>query len=150
MHQILHIFRKDLRHHWPDILLALGILAAYAWNAPAEWHSSDPRGQILQQMMRSWLPFIVMLAWSFLIARVVLAEPLVGDRQFWVTKPYEWQKLLVTKSVLVVVFINLPLFAMQVLLLSKAGFSPAPHIADLLLVEMWWVILLILPLSLAF
>jgi hypothetical protein len=147
MHQILHIFRKDLRHHWPDIVLALGILALYTWNQPGEWRPSDPRSHILQQIIARNLPFLVMLAWSFLIARVVLGEPLVGDRQFWVTRPYEWHKLLIAKLLVVAVFVGLPLFAAQVFLLSKAGFSPAPHITDLLLVQMWWVMLLILPVT---
>jgi hypothetical protein len=147
MHQILHIFRKDVRHHWPDILLALGILAAYAWNQPGEWHPRDPRSQISHEMILRYLPFMVMLAWSFLIARAVLTEPLVGDRQFWVTKPYEWQKLLIAKLLLVAVFVSIPLFAAQLFLLSEAGFSPAPHITDLLLIQIWWIILLLLPLA---
>jgi hypothetical protein len=147
MNQILHIFRKDLRHHWPDIVVALAVLAAYTWSQPGEWHPSDPRSQILREMVARNLPFVVMLAWSFLIARIVLGEPLVGDRQFWVTKPYEWHKLLIAKLLLVAVFVSLPLFAAQVFLLSKAGFSPAPHITDLLLVQVWWVMLLILPVT---
>lgn len=147
MQQILHIFRKDLRRHWPDILVALAILATYAWDQPAEWHPQDLSSQALHEMLRSYLPFIVMLAWSLLIARVLLTEPLVGDRQFWVTRPYQWHKLLITKSLLVAAFINLPLFVAQIFLLSKAGFSPAAHIPDLLLIQGWWVILLILPVA---
>src|SRR5262249_27369394 len=69
------------------------------------------------------------------------------DRQFWVTRPYEWHKLLIAKLLLVLVFVSLPLFAAQVLLLSRAGFSPAPHMAELLLVQIWWVMLLILPVT---
>ena len=147
MQQILHIFRKDVRRHWPDILVSLAILATYVWDQPAEWHPRDLRSQMLHEMLRSYLPFIVMLAWSLLIARVLLTEPLVGDRQFWVTRPYRWHKLLIAKSLLVVVFINLPLFVAQAFLLSKAGFSPAAHIADLLLIQGWWIILLILPVA---
>ena len=147
MQQILHIFRKDIRRHWPDILVALAILATYVWDQPAEWHPPDLRSQILHQMLREYLPFIVMLAWALLIARVLLTEPLVGDRQFWVTRPYQWHKLLIAKSLLVVMFVNLPLLAAQVFLLSKAGFSPAAHIPDLLMIQGWWVILLILPVA---
>jgi len=29
---------------------------------------------------------------------VVHAESLVGDRQFWITRPYEWKKLLTAKA----------------------------------------------------
>lgn len=40
----------------------------------------------------------LILFWVFLTLRVVHGETLVGDRQWWVTKPYEWWKLLLAKE----------------------------------------------------
>jgi hypothetical protein len=37
MSQIIHIFRKDVRHHWPEILLSLSLLVTFAIQQPREW-----------------------------------------------------------------------------------------------------------------
>jgi len=145
MHQILHIFRKDVRRLWPDIVLTLGILAAYAWHEIGAWHRREPASEILHEAFLRYLPLLVVLAWSFLIARVVLAESLVGDRQFWITRPYEWQKLLTAKVLYSFACFSLPLLLIQAFLLSKAGFSPTPHMMGLLLLALWWASLIILP-----
>ena len=63
------------------------------------------------------------IGWFLLIVRVVHEEVLASDRQFWVTRPYEWKKLLAAKVLFLVVFVNLPLFIVQMVLLSKAGFQ---------------------------
>jgi hypothetical protein len=36
-------------------------------------------------------------------------ESLVDDPQFWITRPYEWKKLLTAKALSFVAFVNLPL-----------------------------------------
>jgi hypothetical protein len=38
MNQILHIFKKDTRHFWPEILTSLAITAAFALVYPMRWH----------------------------------------------------------------------------------------------------------------
>jgi hypothetical protein len=37
MDQILHVFRKDVRRHWREIVLSIAILTAFAWNEPSQW-----------------------------------------------------------------------------------------------------------------
>ena len=37
MKQILHIFRKDVRHHWMVILLCQAALVAYCWHEVESW-----------------------------------------------------------------------------------------------------------------
>jgi hypothetical protein len=145
MNLILHIFGKDVRRHWPDIAVVLGILAAYAWHELGQWHPREPRSAILHDTFLRYLPLMVVLGWSFLIARVVLAESLVGDRQFWITRPYEWQKLLTAKVLYFFAFFSLPLLLIQAFLLWKAGFSPVAHLIGLLLLALWWASLIILP-----
>ena len=49
-----------------------------------------------------------LVAW-YLIARLIHAETLPGDRQFWITRPYRWQSLLGAKVLFVLVFLNLPM-----------------------------------------
>jgi hypothetical protein len=74
-----------------------------------------------------------------LAVRVVQGESLVGDRQFWVTRPYEWKKLLLSKFLFLLVFLNLPLLILDVVLLAIAKFSPLHYAVGLL-----WMQLLIL------
>lgn len=60
--------------------------------------------------------------WLFLVIRVVQGESLVGDRQWWTTKPYVWWQLLLAKLLFVVVFICVPLFHVQLFLLHHFKF----------------------------
>ena len=34
MDQVLHVFRKDIRRHWREIVLSIAILTAFAWSEP--------------------------------------------------------------------------------------------------------------------
>ena len=89
------------------------------------------------------------ISWCFLIARAVQDESLVGDRQFWVTRPYEWPKLLAAKALLAAVFINVPLFIADVILLDKAGFSPVHYLPGLLWMQLLMILFLIVPAAVA-
>jgi hypothetical protein len=142
--QILHIFRKDVRHHWPEIVLSLAAVVTYAWRQSAHlaaWNQVAPGDTPLSQLAS----VLVTVAWVLLIVRVVQGENLVGDRQFWVTRPYEWKKLLVAKLLFVLVFVNVPLFILQSFVLMAAGFPLSSHIAGLLWLQLLWVIFVILP-----
>src|ERR1019366_8950465 len=79
------------------------------------------------------------------IARVVHAETLVGDRQFWITRPYEWTKLLAAKVLFAVAWIGVPYLLAQALMLAEAGYSPLGY-APRLLLNMLGMIVLLLPL----
>jgi hypothetical protein len=145
--QIGHIFRKDLRRHWREIVLSLAILVAFAWNEPSQWMPRRLAEHPLRAIFSGWLTAMVLISWWLLIVRVVHEEVLAGDRQFWVTRPYEWKKLLAAKALFLVVFVNLPLFIVQMVLLSKAGFTPSGYPAGLLYLQLLWVLTLILPLT---
>jgi hypothetical protein len=142
MSQIFHIFRKDARHHWMEILLCQAALVAFCWVQVRGWRDQSFTFTSVTQLIVMLLP----LTWCFLIFRLVQSESLVGDRQFWITRPYEWKKLLAEKILFVVVFIHLPLLIAQVVLLIKAGFSPAPHLLGLLWMQLLLVQLPFLPL----
>jgi hypothetical protein len=145
MSQILHIFRKDVRHYWPEISASLLLLAVYAWHAPSYWRPEQEFAFGFQFLIWKPLPRLVPIAWCFLIVRAVQGESLVGDRQFWVTRPYECQKLLAAKILFVLAFVNLPLFIVQVILLAEAGFAPASHIPGLLYIQLLMGLFLVLP-----
>ena len=134
MNQILNIFRKDTRRFWLEILLSVAIIFAFAAACPNEWKAfHDPSDRQRMALITSSLRLLTLIGWWLLIARVVHAETLVGDRQFWITRPYEWQKLLAAKVLFAVVWIGVPYLLAQSLILAEAGYSPLTYPPGLLL-----------------
>lgn len=133
MKQILHIFKKDIRHHWLEILLSLAVLAAYVWNEPSQWVPQDLSENRLRNLLAGGLTVAVVVSWCVLVVRVVQGENLVGDRQFWVTKPYDWKKLLAAKLLFMLVFISAPALMAGSVLFAEGGFgSPLPALPTIL------------------
>ena len=132
MRQVLNIFRKDTRQFWLEILASFVALAIYVVHYPARWNVVQyPLSY--QQLGDNWMMCVVVVAWWLLIARVVHAESLVGERQFWITRPYEWKSLIVAKALFVGVWIYVPFVIAQMLVLREAGFSPLGHASGWLL-----------------
>ena len=137
MNQIVHIFRKDTRHCWPEILLSLAITAALVCIYPLRWLTlpgTDALGSpsMNAAVLGSMLAGLVVVSWVMLIARIVHAESLAGVHQFWLTRPYEWKKLLTAKLLFLAVFLYLPLMVAQWLLLYLAGLNSVSTIPGLL------------------
>src|SRR4051812_14736603 len=101
MQQALHIFRKDVRFLRLPIAIALALTAAFAWS-----RSGKPATPLQQP-----ITILLILAWCYLAAAAVYKETLVGDRQFWVTRPYRWTSLLAAKALFLLAFIHVPLLA---------------------------------------
>jgi len=144
--RVWNIFRKDVRHHWREIAASVALVAAMAWSDISEWMHPDsmvsaPFAAFVLQLVVPLVP----ISWMFLIVRAVQGESLVGDRQFWVTRPYDWRSLAAAKIAFVLVFVNLPLFLADVLLLAKAGFSPLSYVGSLFWLQLVWILLLFLP-----
>ena len=144
MSQILNIFRKDVRHHWPEMLISLAVLAGFAVDQPRKWTGQIVGGRYLEGLLNA-LPALIIFAWAFLIVRLVQGESLVGDRQFWITRPYEWHKLLAAKLLSILLFIHVPLFVTQLVLLKIAHFPVAASIPGLLYVHLMFLMAIVLP-----
>lgn len=145
MKQILHILRKDLRHHWIEIAFSLAALSAYSIYAVYDWEKDT-----LVFERNFWaiaLPILIPLTWWFLIARVIQGETLVGDRQFWITRPYEWKKLLAAKAIFILLFISLPCYLTGVFLLIKAGFNPLHYWIGLFWMQAYLVVFPLVPMA---
>lgn len=144
MNQVTHIFAKDARRFWPEIAVVLGITALFAWLYPHTWtpQQNEAAMGILSGPgligMAVLAAFLMPVSWWILITRLVHGECLVGDKQWWLTKPYEWPQLLGAKALFVAVFVALPLVLAQWTLLARAGFGPLGHLPgqgyDLLLI----------------
>jgi hypothetical protein len=155
MKQILHIFAKDARRFWAEISLSVAITAAFALFFAQQWVGPDHihpamgiPGTVGYQFVIAGqlLLALVPVSWWLLITRVVHAETLVGDRQFWLTRPYEWPKLLAAKLLFLLAFLYLPIFAAQCAMLAETGFNPFAYIPGLLYNLFLLTVIVVLPL----
>ena len=148
MDQILHIFKKDIRRHWPEILLSLALLALYTNRALHPWTNlldSYPlsRSFYFFVVTGKYIAPVLVIFWLFLVIRVVQGESLVGDRQWWTTKPYVWWQLLLAKLLFVVVFICVPLFHVQLFLLHYFKFPILRNLLPLFWMQLSLFLILI-------
>jgi hypothetical protein len=135
MNQAAHIFAKDTRHLRWEIAISLALTAAYVFVAPALWKPRlGPYNDELLDELRlvaAILGLLVEISWWILITRVVQSESLVGDRQWWITKPYEWERLLGAKALFLGTFIFLPIAIAKSITLAEGGFGPFAHLPGL-------------------
>ncbi len=148
MNQILHIFKKDARRHWPEILISLALLALFTRHELHPWQNSNAFSSLSPYffiLAGRYITPATILFLAFLIIRAVQGESLVGDRQWWVTKPYEWWNLLAAKLLFIFIFISVPLFHVHLLLLHQFGFPILPNLSTLLLTQLGLYFVLFLP-----
>ncbi len=129
MQQAWHIFRKDVRYLYREIAFLIVLAAAGAWMPEGE--SAD-------------MGLIYAAAVAFTVARLIQAEAIPGQNQFWVTRPYRWRSLLAAKGLFLVAFVQLPVLIMQTVVLLQGGFSVGSIIRGLL----WTQVLIVLAISL--
>jgi hypothetical protein len=150
MNQAWNIFRKDARRHWPEIAASLAALLAFAWLDIREWSHRDSFAAsgfsilIASRFLPGLINALLPISWMFLIVRVVQSESLVGDRQFWIIRPYDWKQLVAAKALFVLAFINLPFFITDIFLFAQAGFHPAHYVVGLLWMQLMWILFLFL------
>jgi len=141
MKQILHIFAKDARRFWPEILVSLAVTAAFVRFYPNQWRGTEAValgagvGAVaggISHFLANALIVLIPVSWWLLISRVIHGERLIGHTQFWLTRPYEWKKLFAAKMLFLLTFLYLPLFIAQCLLLATAGFHPLAYLPGLL------------------
>jgi hypothetical protein len=72
------------------------------------------------------------MAWWYLASLAVYAEPIPGNRQFWITRPYRRTSLLGAKLLFVAAFVSFPLMLADSFILILKGFSPLENPAGLL------------------
>ena len=156
MKQILAIFRKDIRHIWPEILISLALQAALVVLYPRQWAHAYFHHEVVSysfmglaaspDLFTGMLIVLIPISWWVLVARLVHEERLVGNTQFWVTRPYQWPLLLGAKALFVAVFVYLPFVAVQCVLLLVAGFSPFSQAPGLIFNAVLLTGILVLPL----
>ncbi len=121
MHEILVILKKDVRRLWWQIAAMLAICVPTGLM---------PHPAILTPTAAVSLE-VLPLIWVCLIAQAIHQEGLVGDREFWMTRPYRWPRLLAAKALFAALFVHVPAFLIGVYILAAHGFNPfaaLPHL----------------------
>src|SRR5256885_7745806 len=147
MRQALHIFKKDVRHLWFEIAVAITVVGAFTFTGArrALW-LVDPA----TNRTAAWTLVMILLplAWWTLIARVIHDEALPGDSQFWITRPYSWKSLLGAKALFILAFINLPMLIADVVILRAYGLRPlGAELPGLLWSQVLLAIVFVLPIA---
>jgi hypothetical protein len=124
MMQSLHIFRKDVRHLWPELTLYVALLAGFAWIKPQLWLVGGGAPDSTIELLSGLLQTLIPILWLVMIVRLVHDESLVGDRQFWITRPYSRVSLIAAKLGFMVVCVVLPFLVMQWSLILQADLHP--------------------------
>jgi len=147
MRQALHIFKKDVRHLWLEIAVAITVVAAFGFTGArrASW-LADP----VTNRTAAWTMVLILLplSWWTLIARVIHGETLPGDRQFWITRPYSWKSLLGAKALFILALINLPMFLADIAIVRAYGLHPlGAELPGLLWSQVLLTIVFVLPVA---
>jgi hypothetical protein len=147
MRQAFHIFKKDVRHLWFEIAVAITVVAAFAFVGArrALWLVNPETNRTA-----AWVLVLALLplAWWTLIARVIHDETLPGDRQFWISRPYSWKSLLAAKVLFILVFINVPMLFADAVIVRAYGLHPfSAQLPGLLWSEVLLAVVFVLPIA---
>ena len=118
LQQALHIFKKDARYLRFEIAGVLAMIALFVVTQVGLLETLRRGASGVFGISEILLP----AAWCFLIARAVHAEPIPGDRQFWLTRPYSRASLLLAKAIFILAFVNLPFLIAQSAILKLDAF----------------------------
>jgi hypothetical protein len=144
MRQVSHIFRKDVRHLWPEVSMALAAVAGFTYIAARQAQTLSD-SQASQGIAPPLLTMLVPLVWWGLIARLIYGEPLAGDQPFWVTRPYARRNLIAAKAFFILVFVNLPKFVADVFILHAYGFPLSQQLGGLIWTQVILTTVFVLP-----
>ena len=122
MKQVRLILWKDVRHLWPQLSVYAALLATFAWVVLKHGRAASPNSFLA--VFVTLLKLLLMASQFVLITSAIHADRLVGEEQFWITRPYDWRSLLGAKFLFVLTCVALPLVLMQWSLLHVAGLNP--------------------------
>jgi hypothetical protein len=146
MNQALHILRKDTRCLWYELSIALLFQALFTFfEMRPHQVFGIVDGFVGLGGAETLVDFLLPVAWWYLIAALVHEEPLPGDRQFWVTRPYSWKSLLAAKVLFILAFVNLPVLIADGFILTAPGFSIAEDWKGMLWRQIPFTIAVLLP-----
>ena len=143
MSRIRAILRKDARHLWVSIavwwlLLVLLVLA----------DASLPFSRVLSPLDYKFRVIVLVMlpvACWLLIGRLMLADAIVGDTQYWLGRPCTRGEVLTAKALFVALVILLPLALAHLLILGALHIPIGAYAGALLLRLFLFCVYLVLP-----
>jgi hypothetical protein len=135
MQQAWHIFKKDTRFLHREIVLLFVLAAIFGWLAKGGMRGDSDVSDALEMLYAATI--------AYTVARLIQAEAIPGENQFWITRPYRRSSLLTSKFIFVIAFIQLPVLVVQLVILLLAGFSWGSILPGLL----WTQVLILLAVS---
>jgi hypothetical protein len=129
MRQAIHIFKKDIRYLRLEICLFIGLAALFGWRD------------------YDWSEILLPVTAVFFIVRLIQAETIPGDTQFWITRPYRWRSLLAAKLLFILSFINAPVLVARIIIIERSGFPLAFEIVPLLWSQLLMIVGFCLPVA---
>ncbi len=139
MRETVALFRKDVRRFRMQLAGLLGLMAIFGW-----MDAVLPRRREFQAFP-FFFELLFLIAGWYLTVMVVHQEALPGDRQYWITRPISWARLLLAKLLFVVVFLNLPVFVCNLAALLVNGLSPAGYLGPLMARQAFLLCFVVLP-----
>ncbi len=146
MRQALHIFRKDVRHLWPAILVIMTSTGLFTWMGAY----SVPvirQGSSTLDIYNGLIQILMPLGWGYLIAAAIHQEVLPGHQQFWLTRPYSWKSLLAAKGLFILAFVNVPMLLADCVILQIQGFHMTSYWINLVCWQLLFTVVWLLPLA---
>ena len=145
MRQALHIFRKDARRFAYQIYALIILTLVWAWINIAQ-----KRGDIPVNHYAGFAAAVLIMGWWYLVSLLIHEEPLTGDRQFWITRPYSRRSLATAKLLFVLAFFNLPLLLAGFASLAAAGYQPLVYLPNFLWMQLTFTaVVLFVPVAVA-
>lgn len=135
---ILHILRKDFRRLWPGIAASWVVLGALA--RQDRWRSDQLAGPV-----ENYLNLLVPILWGCLVALAVEQDPVPGERQFWITRPFRRGAMLAAKLLFALLVAHIPSLIADCYVLAARGFSPIGYAPQLLGKQLVWACALSIP-----
>jgi hypothetical protein len=138
--RILLIFKKDAVHLWPQIAAFLAMLVLFACT---DQTYVEPGAVNLSGFLVLLLPISCWL----LVTSLVQQERAIGDKQYWLTRPFNLRHLLAAKALFLVVFAVVPVFVCQAIVLSVVKNSPGLQLGNLAVKQIFYVAWFLLPMA---
>ena len=153
MTQLFHILKKDVRYLRFEFLMYFLFLCFYAWREtyvapPALIWGTTPQASGYGNELLQYLSIVLItVATVYLIVRLIHADAIPGDSQFWLTRPYSWKSLLGAKVLLLLLGVSLPMFVVRLVIFRIQEFPFFPGIWQLLWSQFVMTMFIVLPLA---
>jgi hypothetical protein len=139
---LLNLLYKDVRRLWPQALVCLIVIALRLYNDPAYTPYNASRHNPFRE---EWFILLAFIALGVLIASLIHQEKLIGNQQYWLTRPLDWRQIFLAKALFILIFVILPLFLGQLAVLAWLGFPSSQYFLILLMKDIVFIAIWILP-----